>query len=182
MHTTPCRRPPLAVSWPSSRPCRWRALPYHRTHAGAGSLCRSLPTFAPGHDTKLYCDTSPCRALHRAPTPGRRALGTVSQPCCALCSDTRPPPSHNIMFVSRLPYHPSRVRSLSHALTFWPVVSLPLLAVSQGRVPTLPRRVVARPCGPAARPCVALRAPAWPYAPLHALARLLRALARLLLA
>ena len=82
----------------------------------------------PVHDTIFISQHRPYRAPCRVrccvcrstPAPCSRALGAVSQPYC----DTKAAPSHNTIFVLRLPHQP-------HAPTHGLAVSWPFLAVLQ---------------------------------------------------
>ena len=95
------------MSWPPPRSYRGRARPCRCAHARASAMSRPSVTIQ-----KLYRDPRSCRACCNTHAPCRKALGAVSQPFRGLCRDTRPPPSHDTMFVSRLPHQQGCVRAL----------------------------------------------------------------------
>ena len=136
-HTVSCRKLGLAVSWPSpavSWPCVAA-----RQHA----LLRAVSS------TVLSC-----RALCRAPLAqyhgahcavSRLSSDITQQSSRALYRDPqgRPPATIQLCIATSATNQAARERALSHALARGTAMSWPLLAVSQGRVPALPRHVVA---------------------------------------
>ena len=142
------------VSWLPSRPChacarqcRGRVESMHQPYRGrverTSCAYRRPP---PGHDTIFISQHRPCRRPCRvrccvcrsAPAPCSRALGAVSQPVSPPYCDKKAAPSHNTIFVSRLPHQPSRERACCRT---------PLRTGRPYRGPSLPyRRAVWQAC------------------------------------
>ena len=131
-------RPYRRTHWPCCRPCR--------------ALCRAPCHRPPVTIQSLYRNTSPCRA-HCAPCRVRyRVCRNAPAPCCrallrrittpgALCCDARPPSCHdtNDCIVTHLSGQAERKSTV--------------LAVSQGYVEALLRRVMACHCAPLCSLC-----------------------------
>ena len=101
-HQASCRRPPLAISWPSSRLCRSVHWPCRRS-------CRAPVRSA-------ACRVAASSTMLRASRPYRGACSAVSQHCIARHPAARPSfcPDKNDCIVT----HPTNqvARALQHAL------------------------------------------------------------------
>ena len=130
VHQASCRRPPLAVSWPSSRPCRG-------AHRSCLALCRSP------------CRRAPVRATARRVTASSAILWRIPGRVAALYHDTPNGQAFRLSRYKRLYRDTPHQLGPTRARCRMPLHAADCVVAHSGRIAGVLSHVVAghaRPC------------------------------------